>query len=264
MNFFRQMRESVIDFKFYREIKDNRFGKSFTYLLLLFLIIYFIGGTKTFVITRAVVDELAVQMSNDVPDFKLENGEFSFEGKMPHYISSSTNEIFVIDTTGQTDEKVLEDVHSGMLITKDKLYLKQNTSELRIISLKELGGVALTKSDIVEFLPKLSWIVFIIIAFGFIFVLGWKLLNAVILALIGLAINAAMKTNLKYNNLLNISIYALTLPLLIQLAVTLSGYLVPGFWLIYWTISIVYVAMAAKNCRDSLMEGTSGNGEDML
>lgn len=264
MNFFRQMRECVIDFKFYREIKDNRFGRSFTYLLLLFLIIYFIGGTKTFVVTRAVVEDIAAGMSTNVPDFRLENGEFSFAGKMPHYISSSTNEVFVIDTTGQTDEKVLEGVQSGMLVTKDKLYVKQNTGDMRVLSLKEFNGVTVTKADIVEFLPKLSWIVFIFIAFGFIFVLGWKLLNAVILALFGLIINAAMNADLKYGNMLNISIYALTLPLLLQLAVNLSGYVVPGFWLIYWGISILYVAMAVKNCKDSGIEDTPGSGGDLI
>jgi hypothetical protein len=264
MDFFRQMRESVIDFRFYREIKDNRFGKSFVYLLLLFLIIYFIGGTKTFVIIKPVVEELAVQIDNNVPDFKLEKGEFIYEGEMPHYISSSTNEVFVIDTTGQTDGEALENVTSGMVITKDKIYLKQNVGELRIVNLKELEGIELTKADVVEFLPKLSWIVFIFIAFGFIFVLGWKLLNAVILALLGLAANAALNANMKYGNLLNISIYALTLPLLLQLAVDLSGYIVPGFGFIYWAISILYVVMAVKSCRDSYTEDTSGNNEGII
>jgi len=254
------MRESVIDFGFYREIKDNKFGKSFTYLLILFLIVYFIGGTKTFVVTKAVMEELAIHFSSDVPDFKLEKGEFSFEGKMPHYISGSTNEVFVIDTTGQTDEKVLEDVQTGMLITKDKLYMKQNAGELRILNLREFGDVKVTKADIAEFLPKISWIILIVLVFGFIFVLGWKLLNAVLLAFLGLAINSAMNAKLKYNNMLNISIYALTLPFLLKLAVDLSGYYVPGFRLIYWGISALYVAMAVKSIKDSYEEeeGTGG------
>ncbi|MGE5630513.1 MAG: DUF1189 domain-containing protein [Caulobacteraceae bacterium] len=264
MNFFLQMRESVIDFKFYREIKDNKFGRSFTYLLLLFLIIYFINGTKTFVVLRAGVDELVSQVNNNVPEFKLENGEFSFEGKMPYYISNNANEVFAIDTTGQLTEKALEGVHTGMLVTRDKLFVKQNTGELRVFSLKEFVGITLTKSDVLNFLPKLSWIVLIFIVFGFIFVFGWKLLNAVILALIGLIINAVMKADMKYNNLLNISIYALTLPLLLQLAVDLSGIAVPMFWLIYWTISIVYVAMAVKNCKDRMEEDTVEDHTDMV
>ena len=259
MNFFRQMRESVIDFKFYRSIKDNKFSRSFVYLLLLFLIIYFINGTRTFVVTRIVVDELTTNLNMNIPEFRLENGEFSFEGKMPYYISSSTNEVFVIDTTGQVTESVLKDVGFGMLITKDRVYLKNSQLETRTFSLTELKGITLNKSDVAEFLPKLSWIAIIFIAFGFIFVLGWKLINAVILALLGLIANAALKGRLKFNNLLNISIYALTLPMLIQLAVNLYGYPLPRFGLIYWGISILYVALAVKSCRDEENELDSWN-----
>jgi hypothetical protein len=75
------MRECVIDFKFYRSIKDNRFSHSFVYLLLLFLIIYCINGTSIFIYSRIVFDELAVGLHDKIPEFRLENGEFSFEGK---------------------------------------------------------------------------------------------------------------------------------------------------------------------------------------
>ncbi len=259
MNFFMQMRESVIDFKFYRSIKNNKFSRSFVYLLLLFVIIYFIGGTRTFISTRIAVDEIVSNLSVNVPEFRLENGEFSFEGQMPYYISSSTNEAFVIDTTGKVTESVLDDVGSGILITKDRVYVKRSEIETRELNLAELSDVTLTKTDIVEFLPKLSWIVFIFIAFGFIFALGWKLLNAVILALAGLIAAAVLKSDLKYNNLMNISIYALTLPMLLQLAVKLYGYPVPYFGLIYWGISILYVAMAVKSCNEETHGMNAGN-----
>lgn len=264
MNFFLQMRESVIDFKFYRSIKDSKFSRSFVYLLLLFLIIYFINGTKTFIITRIVVDELVTNLSVNIPEFRLENGEFSFEGKMPYYISSSTSEAFVIDTTGAVNEGVLKDVASGMLITKDKVYVKRSEVETREFSLAELEGITLSKSDVLEFLPKLSWIAFIFIAFGFIFVLGWKLLNAVILALLGLIANAVFNGRLKFNNLMNISIYALTLPMLIQLAYNLSGYQISGFGFIYWGISILYVVLAVKSCNDDTDRTETGNGLEQV
>ncbi len=250
MNFFIQMRESVIDFRFYKSIKDNKFSRSFVYLLLLFLIIYCINGTRTFIATRIGVDELVSGINTNIPEFRLENGEFSFAGEMPYYISSSTDEAFVIDTTGQVDESILRDVSSGLLITKDTVYAKRSDIETREFSLTELKGITLTKQKVLEFLPKISWIVLIFIAFGFIFVLGWKLLNAVILALLGLVVNSVLKGSLKYKNMLNISIYALTLPMLLQLAVNLYGYPFPSFGLIYWGISILYVVMAVRACKE--------------
>lgn len=259
MNFFIQMRESVIDFKFYRSIKDNKFSRSFVYLMLLFLIIYFINGTRTFISVRTGIDEIAADLSTNIPEFKLENGEFNFEGEMPYYISSSTSEAFVIDTTGKVTDSVLKDVAGGMLITKDKIYLKRSEVETREFSLAGLKGVTITKSDVLEFLPKLSWIIFIFIAFSFVFALGWKLLNAVILAFLGLAANAIFNGRMKFNNLMNISIYALTLPMLIQLAVNLYGYPVPGFGFIYWGISIIYVVLAVRSCKDDINGSEAGN-----
>jgi len=261
MNFFMQMRESVIDFKFYRSIKDNKFSRSFIYLLLLFVIIYFINGTRTFIVTRIFIDELVTNLNLNVPEFRLENGEFTFEGNMPYYISSSANEVFVIDTTGQVTESVLEDVNFGVYISKDMIYMKNNEIETRQFNMSELKGITIEKSDMIEFLPKLRWITVIFIVFGFIFVLGWKLLNALILALLGLVANAVLKSRLKYNNLLNISIYALTLPMLIQLAVNLYGYPLPKFGYIYWAISILYVAFAIKSCKD---EEDEFDAEDYL
>lgn len=261
MNFFIQMRESVIDFKFYRSIKDNKFSRSFVYLLLLFIIIYFINGTRTFIVTRIFVDELTTNLNTNVPEFRLENGEFSFEGTMPYYISSSTNEVFVIDTTGQVTDSALKDVQFGVFISKDMIYMKNSEIETRQFNLTELKSITLTKSDLIEFLPKLKWITIIFIVFGFIFVLGWKLLNALILALLGLLANAILKGSLKFNNLLNISIYALTFPMLIQLAVNLSGYTLPKFGYIYWGISVLYVALAVKSCGDE--ENELGTGNDL-
>ncbi len=248
MNFFTQMRESVIDFKFYRSIKNNRFSRSFIYLMLLFLIIYSVNGVRTFVVSRIVVGEIAAGLNDSVPEFKLENGKFSFEGKMPYYIEENADEVFVIDTTGEITEDILKDKKSGMLITEDKILAKTNAIETREINLSELKGLTVTKSDILEFLPKLSWIILVFIFFGFIFVLGWKLLNVVILALLGLIANSVMKGRLQFNNMLNISIYALTLPMLIQLAYNLSGFLIPKFGIAYWGISILYVVLAAKSC----------------
>ncbi|HOE57393.1 MAG TPA: DUF1189 domain-containing protein [Bacillota bacterium] len=264
MNFFTQIRESVIDFKFYRSIRNNKFSRSFLYLLLLFLIIYFINGIRTFIVTRIVIDKIGVNFIENVPEFRLENGELSFEGNMPYYISNSTNEIFVIDTTGSVKESVLKDVRTGMLITRNNIYIKTNEIETRTFSLTELKGIILTKSDILEFLPKLSWIMLIFIVFGFIFALGWKLLNAVILALLGLIVNSVLKGRLKFNNMLNISIYVLTLPMLIQLAVNLYGYPLPGFGLIYWGISILYAALAVKSCRDEENESDLANDTEQL
>lgn len=262
MNFFIQMRESVIDIKFYRSIKNNKFSRSFVYLLLLFLIIYSINGTKTYLGTKIIMEEMADDLKTNVPEFRLENGEFSFEGEMPHYISSSINELFVIDTTGKVTVSELKDVDTAILITRDKVYFKRSKLETREFNLTELKGFTLTKTDVLELMPKLSIIVAVFLAFGFIFALGWKLINAAIMALLGLIANTVFKGKLKFGNLMNICIYAITLPMLLQLAVNLYGYPIPNSWMIYWVISILYEVLAIKSCIDEEKESEDTTGED--
>ncbi|MDF2520346.1 MAG: hypothetical protein K0R84_974 [Clostridia bacterium] len=249
MNFFIQVRESVIDFGFYKSIKNNRFAKSFLYLLLLFLIIYSFIAVRNFIWMRGLMDQAALNLSVSIPDFEFKDGKFSFEGEMPYYISSSTNELIVIDTTGATDSKVIDNVMLGILITEDTVYMRNN-NQAQQFNLEDFKDVEFNKQDLIERLPSVSWLMLVVMIVAFVFVLGWKLITAVLLALIGVILNSVYKTDLKFNHLLNFSIYALTLPLIIDLAVDMSGFVVPYFFIIYWFIAILYLSMAMKAYRE--------------
>lgn len=264
MNFFYQVKESVIDFKFYNNIKDNTFAKSFLYLLLLMLIIYSMLTVRNFLLVENAMERTALELSASMPDFQLKDGKFSFEGKMPYYISSSTNEVFVIDTTGTVDEKVLYNSMSGILITEDRLYIK-NGLQQQSMRFSELGDVEFNKQKLIEFLPKLSWLVLIFMLLWFVFVLGGQLLFAAMLALIGLAISSGLNTDLKFKHLLNFSIYALTLPMIIDLAVDISMLPVSQFlfFVIYTVIAVAYLFNAVKAYKESSNQ-QSHNEEGMI
>lgn len=263
MNFFIQMKESVIDTKFYRQIKDNSFGRSFAYLLILGLIAYCMYATIMFLGMQGMIDDLASQLSSSIPDFKLANGEFTFAGKSPFIINGGSDEVFIIDTTGKTNEAALQSATIGILITKDSVYAKQK-ADIRRLDLRETKGITLTKADVAAFLPRLKTILLIVMAFGFLAALGWKLLNALLLAIIGLMINESIKTDLKFSHIFNFSIYALTLPILLELAVFLSGFRFPLFFVIYWFISIAYVIMAIKGYKDESGSNKRQENQDMF
>lgn len=250
MNFFNQVKESVIDFRFYKSIKDNRFAKTFLYLLLILLIIHSMVTVRNYLLVKNTMQRASLELSQNMPDFELKDGKFRFAGQMPYYASSSTNELFVIDTTGSVDASVLNGVMAGVLITEDSVHLKNNL-QAQTINFADFEGLEFNKQDLINFIPKLSWMVLIVMIVGFVFVLGWKLLNAVLLAVIGILISAAYKVDLKFKHLFNFSVYALTLPMIIKLAVDISGYPIPMFSIIYWVISITYLSVAIKAYRES-------------
>lgn len=265
MNFFYQVKESVIDFKFYNKIKDNRFAKSFLYLLLLLLIIYTMLTVRNYLLVKNVMEQAAFHLNETMPNFELKDGKFSFEGEMPYYISSSTNEVFVIDTTGAVDEKVLQGVMTGILITEDRVYLK-NSVQQQTLNFADIKETEFDKAKLVEILPSFSWFVLVVMLIWFVFVLAGHLLFAVILALIGLAISSSLNTDLKYNQILNFSIYALTLPMLIDLAIDISG--MPASQLVVFTlysaIAVIYLLFAIKAYKESQNQPQQTGGGELM
>lgn len=253
MNFFHEVKDSVIDFKFYRKIKDNRFAKSFLYLLLLMLIIYSMLTARNYLLVRNAMEQAAFKLSESMPNFQLKDGKFSFEGKMPYYVSNSASEVIVIDTTGTVNEASLQDAATGILVTADYLYIK-NGIQQQALRFAELQTAEFNKQDLLEFLPKVSWLALIFMALWFVFVLVGQLVFAVLLALIGLAISQNLNTGLKFKHMLNFSIYALTLPMLIDLAVDISMVFIPEyiFFIIYTAVALTYLLFAIKTYKESI------------
>jgi Protein of unknown function (DUF1189) len=278
VNFFYQVKESVIDFKFYKKIKDNRFAKSFLYLLLLMLIVYSMLTVRNYLLVKNIMEQAAFELSETLPDFQLKDGKFSFEGEMPYYISSSTNEVFIIDTTGAVDESVLQNSMTGILITENEVYIKNNTQEQKM-SFSEMKGTEFNKADLIERLPSLSWMVLIFMLLWFVFALGGHLIFILFLALIGLAISASLNADLKYKQVLNFSIYALTLPMLIDLAIDIATLpMLIGFgggiasalmrqffyFMIYTGVAIVYLYFAIKTYRESKNESEQNEERSLI
>jgi hypothetical protein len=253
VNFFNQVKESVIDFKFYKHIKDNRFGKSFLYLFLLLLIIYSMLTVRNYLLVKSMMEQAASGLKESIPEFQLENGKFSFEGEMPFYISSSTNAIFVIDTTGTLDETSLQGTTTGVLITEDAVHLKNNMQQ-QTLNFADMKDTKFNKSDLIELLPGLSRWVLVFMLVSFVFVVAGQLIFAVILALIGLIISSSLKVDLKYRHVLNFSIYALTLPMLLDLAIDIAGLPIPQilFFMIYTAVAALYLLFAIKAYGASL------------
>ena len=247
MNFFNQVKESVIEFKFYKHIKDNKFGKSFLYLFLLLLIIYSMLTVRNYLLVKSIMEQAATGLKESIPEFRLENGKFSFEGDMPFYISSSTNAVFVIDTTGTIDENVLKGTTTGVLVTADAIHLKNNIQQ-QTLNFSDMKDTKFTKTDLIEILPGLSWWVLVFMLVSFVFVVAGQLLFAVILALIGLAMSSSLNIDLKYKHVLNFSIYALTLPMLLDLALDIAGLPIPQFvfLMIYTAVAALYLLFAIK------------------
>jgi len=269
---------------FYANIVNQAFGRSLAYLLLLSAITSLAfsltltvnlyrstAGVKSWV--RAHIDEIWPQ---GVTEIKLVNGVVSSDGPQPSVHKWSKDFFFIIDTTGKTNS--LEGYEQGLLLTKNKFAFKvkkqygasetkegdlskaQDMSIARADTAKEeVARVSIGKKNFVvgpeliqAFMGILGVVTFIFSFFLFL-ILNFiiKLIHAAVFSVIPLLISSMGKAPLKYNSIINVSIYALTPATLISVLVSVVARLRFGLPpQLYLVVYIIYVALILKNIKE--------------
>ncbi len=237
--FFPKIYHSVAGFDKYRHFLRQRPGKAVVYLLLLSLILG-VAGLIPFVLDiNKMLNEFIAGFDKLVPDFTFENGKLSVEGKMPIKLGEGSSTI-IIDTTGGTDESVLDDYDSAVLITSDRMIQKTYANK-QVTNFDLMQGMRIDRESVKRILPVLKSVPVIVLIFGAFFFILAKFISALIVSLIGLIINAARGTGLPFGDIFKISVYSLTLPLLLGTLINLAGVAVPFLSLIFYLIAVVYV-----------------------
>jgi len=241
MGFFRQFKNSVTDFNSYNIYIIYSLRRAFLYLFLLTLIFGTITGVKVLYDFNTGLNEIIQGVQTEIPNFKLQNGELFVDANMPLLLDKSQDSIFIIDTSEQTNQNILKDYPRGILITKNEVIQKKNEIETSLYSFKDLGDLVVTKSDFEKYLPYLKILNVFIVVFGFIGFFIGKLFSVLILSLVGLLISKIQKYDSGFGNLFKVSIYVLTLPLMIKTVLVLFDVTIPYFSLLYYGIAIFYL-----------------------
>ncbi|GMQ62289.1 DUF1189 domain-containing protein [Vallitalea maricola] len=250
-NIFVKFIKSFTDFHVYNSIRHERLGKSFGYLILLAL---FIGITLSIVVsvkTNTSIDNtIELLQSDDMPEITVRNGILNIDMNEPLVLTKDHDFIFIVDMTDKYTLNDLVGYSMGYLVTPERIIINQAGSPPMPLEFKDLRDFNIDKNSVLEILNSfrglaIGFIVFLIIA-GTVLL---KLFESLMVSIIGLIANSVLKTNLSYNEVYKIGIYALTLPALIMLLINCFGLAVAlGFKLIiYYGISTIIVVMALKN-----------------
>lgn len=246
MNFLTQIKASFTNFDEYRAFASQKTKTTLKYLTLLFTILFVVGGLPSLPSlnpSKAVSDA-----KETIPDFKLADGKLAVYGKQPITIGDSSQKI-IIDTTGKTDDSALNNTTKSVLVTADRIIVKQEM-QTQTFELSEFKDTVLTKQSLLDLIPKFMFagLAFAVI-FGYLF--GWLslIITAVALALIGMAINAVKKGKLEFGALWNAAVYALTLPWVIETVKNMIYPELPLFGLVKWGLAIylIYRGIEAAN-----------------
>jgi len=257
MGIFRKFINSTYNFKSYNFFISEKLSKAIIYLLLLaFLSSTFLVFKVGFYFKKDFSYFQKI-LTNEMPLFTLDNGELIVDSEMP-IIFEEGNTIFIIDTTTEFNPNTFNEYTTGIFIGKDALILKENSAEITTMNYSSLQ---LTKSFTSEDLSLLvstfgSVIIVFILIFVFIFSFVGKLISLfLIMPLAGLVISSILNKKLSYSNLIKISAYSLTVPILIKTLFKLIGLRVPIFFVLYYGIGFIYLIFAIRNINLDANEG---------
>ncbi len=243
VSFFSKLFYSIAKFDQYPRMIKEGVGKAFLYLFLFSLIFGTISGVIVGYQTNQGLQAFVGEIEQGLPDFTLTNGELHVEGEMP-IVLEEDDTLMIIDTTGLTSPSILDDYPTGLLVFKDSVIYKKSVFETRQYRFSDFGDVTLTKADILTYLPLLKWIGVIFGIFVFLFFYIAKIINAFILTILSFILSAIQKAKISFAQMYSMSIYALTLPILIDVLLKLFNLNLR--WYLYYGIAFVFMWMAIR------------------
>ncbi len=217
---------SLFSLRFYRWVIASPLYRGFLYLL-------FTGVVVTFCVLLAFasqalprIDEFAAWLVEEMPEITWTPQGITTQPAGPKTLVHPVLGPLVTFDTGASDvnEQTMGDVR--VFVTATKLYLREEPRALRVYDLVSggvekragAGPVTLTRETAEKFYRMAKpWAMTVIVIFVFSFFYLWKVLAALFYSLIGLLINLARRERLRYAQILNVSFFALTPMVLLQL-----------------------------------------------
>lgn len=279
IGFFKSFWYAITNFEKYKEFAFNNSFNVFKYvaiLLILFSIII------TFSLVVPIINTFNNGMDyfkNEFPNLTYSEGKLTVDSDEPIYLEDKDlDAVLLVDTNATEEEKnkYIEEQKghaTSILVFSDKLIVK--TAALTAYSIYEynqldnsLGVDTFNKQDILNnFSGGGSYKVYIsMYLFLFVFILltytVMLFIDVVILSILAFIISKIYKVTLRYSNCIKISVYALTLPLLLQLIYiyvnTFTGFTIQYFSIMYDVISYIYVITAILIIKNDLAKQEIG------
>ena len=250
---------SVVRPSEYSSLRKSGAGRAFLAILAMTIVFGTVAYAGFAVQIGIGTVKLKEQYETKVPYFRYsaENG-VEVDSTMP-LIFRENDWIFIVDCSDPTDgilaEKyapMLKEYRKGAVIGNRTVINKKNLMNTETYDLNQLNSFAPFDKGSVAKLFSYWWVIALAC---FPFYLLWfyaaKLLSALLLSLIALVINASGKYRLNYAEMLNACVYALTLPVIIDIVLGFTDVKIPFFFLIYHVIAAVFIAVGLKKTSEA-------------
>lgn len=256
MGFLSKIKNSIINPKAYVQFLKESGGRAVLYLFLITLILGCIGRIRTVYDFNNILNKAKDSLNKEVRDFTFEDGKLTVEGEMPIIIKEADGSVFIIDTSGKTNESILDKYEKAIFITDTKMVNKENSLQKRVTDFSSIK-FSLNKEKASKFIHKAKLLNSFIILFGTLWFFLKQFIFALFTTLLALIVNAFVKARVNFGEVYKLTLYALTVPIILNTVLDASG--INGIsiwatWGIYWVVALIYLGLGFKAIRDSEQE----------
>ena len=264
MNFFTRVKKAIFKFDDYEKFIVEPTAESFKYFFKLILIFALII-TITLVFRIYKESEIAIKtIKNEFPQFTIMNNELELENNQDFEYFFEKLNLNIIMSEKENVEK--NDLSSkSLILLKDKMIIKYDGINQELFY-KDVLPEDISKDDILStgYSKEIIWIY--ISVFLMMFLISFTLYSVIIfvdiitLMIFGMVINLIIRTSLRYKDVLKISIYSITLPIILYLvyivANILFGITIKYFEIAYNSIAYIYLVTVLLIMKSDIIKNT--------
>lgn len=268
--FFKRLKNAIVNFDEYQNFSQEKLGTAIKYFLKLMLIFSILISGFLTARTYKEIETIKTSFADECPDFRIENNTLIIEGENKKYekdIGYETLGLIVDSENTDLTEEQNGQYQRIIAFYKDRMVMKTMDTKTSmtyedISKNQNING--LSKQQILDYANSNEMLViysiFFVVTIIFVFIAYsiQILLDIFLLSIIGLIMSKIAAVKLKYKEVFNMSIYALTLSIvlyLIYICVNIStGFTIKYFDLAYQIISYIYIVTAILMIKSDLIK----------
>ena len=245
---------AITSVSFYRKIAKQAFSRTVLYLVYLAAIFCVLGAVALKVRVGPALDQTFDWLAKSAPVLTFDNGKFSSPAAMPVVLRDPAYQdvAVAIDTTrtAPVTEKDMDGAGVTAYLTQSDFYLRRPNGTIEDRSFadtKTEKPVTLDAAFYQEAGALLNRILYPAAIFGlFAVFLVWKLLSSLFYSLVAMALNNALHAGRAYAELFNLSAYAQTLIIAVQIIFLFMPSRIPLFSLVALAVTGAYLYLALR------------------
>ena len=266
--FFIKLKNAIFNFDKYQSFAEERIKDSIKYVLKIVAIFTIVISIMVLIDFMQIVNRGKEILNNEIPEFKFEENNLIIESEQKEFIKGDGEGYFsIIISSEKEDINEIENTgyQTSIAFLKNKLtiidsrgmqsnYLYENINQKYDIT-------QLNKQFVGKLLDnKVIYLIVFAIAFVYFYIKYFIsiLMDVLLLSIIGFLISRIINVRFKYKVILKMSIYALTLSIILNLVYiainAFTGFTIKYFDIAYNLIAYIYLITAMLMIKSDLIK----------